>query len=758
MARLQMEIVVGANSRGSLLRALSSLPSGLHDMYRSTIERIDRQPEEDITIAQRALTWVLRAREPLTSHSLQIALAISPDQLRFDGEALMPIDLILGTCGGLLTLHVQTVGVPGGIPREIVRFVREFTPTFSLAFIPQDCDKSTILPDYTVHEYLESKTFAKVPRPEAYIAVVLFIHLIDIKLAGADVQLMPFEPLISESFAQYTTSHWGKHAFLSQDEGPLHPFILSFFYHPKNLFKYCRVIPEQTLAMTPLHMAARHGLIQVITSGRIPFVRCSNGETALHEAVRYLRVDSITALLATYRVVTPLAETSWMIPKEMMGFLSAEGYPEPEVDVSCVAPVNVQNYYGGSALSLSINLPEVKFPRDQQLKEEIFMLLLQVPGIDIHLKDCLGATVFWDACSRRFPTVEPALELTTAFPDLEVDICVSLEDEPSATVFMTACDRGNIAVVDWFLRRECPSDPKFLWQTDSDGFTALMRLCGGGRRYRNHSLIIKRLLEYDPTILHQRHCKGQRPTAFMIAAEQARADLIPVFFECPGFDINDRDDLDTTALMHAFRKLDMEMDHRALLMQHPLVDVKATNQVGDNALAIACSRPAGLPILDVEMLLQKADYEPCFIYRTITKNLVLDRTNERANPVLFQCLLSHVARTETFEERMGFSEAIFLLLKTKEQRCLVYIRLMLNHFGLLDFPQASTLQYGSCVCRGCLTVEDDPRAVFYKEEHASHPLGKPFSFDSWDPDCPKAMERDLENSNGVLGLLHDAFA
>jgi ankyrin repeat protein len=85
-----------------------------HNMYRSTLKRIDDQPTSDRVLARKALMWISNAARLLKAQELCFALSIEPDDTEFDADSLIDVDLIVSVCAGLLIVEHE---------REIVRLV-----------------------------------------------------------------------------------------------------------------------------------------------------------------------------------------------------------------------------------------------------------------------------------------------------------------------------------------------------------------------------------------------------------------------------------------------------------------------------------------------------------------------------------------------------------------------------------------------------------------------------------------------------------
>ena len=52
------------------------MPRELDDLYRETLERIQKQPGEDGTLGMRVLSWITYTRRPLSVDELRHGLAV----------------------------------------------------------------------------------------------------------------------------------------------------------------------------------------------------------------------------------------------------------------------------------------------------------------------------------------------------------------------------------------------------------------------------------------------------------------------------------------------------------------------------------------------------------------------------------------------------------------------------------------------------------------------------------------------------------
>ena len=105
-----MEILErGPNTRKALLSILAKLPAGINAMYELALDRIAAASDYDFALTQRALLWMAHVRERIAIEDLQHALAVSHEDQTYDRSNLVPVDLILAVCGGLIEIRKSQV-------------------------------------------------------------------------------------------------------------------------------------------------------------------------------------------------------------------------------------------------------------------------------------------------------------------------------------------------------------------------------------------------------------------------------------------------------------------------------------------------------------------------------------------------------------------------------------------------------------------------------------------------------------------------
>lgn len=89
-----------------LQEMLETLPADLNARYETTWDQINSQAPKDRDLAQRAIAWVVHAKEPLHPMVLGRALAVnlSGGHVCYHKDAVYTAAVIVSVCGGFLTI------------------------------------------------------------------------------------------------------------------------------------------------------------------------------------------------------------------------------------------------------------------------------------------------------------------------------------------------------------------------------------------------------------------------------------------------------------------------------------------------------------------------------------------------------------------------------------------------------------------------------------------------------------------------------
>lgn len=92
--------------------ALAELPTGseaYNIAYENAMDRVvNGQSRDHAKLAIEALSWIVRAKRPLTATELQHALAVEANTSALDEENLTDIDDVVAFCAGLVTIDKES--------------------------------------------------------------------------------------------------------------------------------------------------------------------------------------------------------------------------------------------------------------------------------------------------------------------------------------------------------------------------------------------------------------------------------------------------------------------------------------------------------------------------------------------------------------------------------------------------------------------------------------------------------------------------
>ena len=106
----------GCTSLCDVRQILSSFPSRIEEVYEHSWQRVAEQPPAQARQAQACLSWVISAARSMTVEEVRYAAATSLKTFQLDQTQLVPIDILVSSCRGLLVVDEET---------QLVRLVRE---------------------------------------------------------------------------------------------------------------------------------------------------------------------------------------------------------------------------------------------------------------------------------------------------------------------------------------------------------------------------------------------------------------------------------------------------------------------------------------------------------------------------------------------------------------------------------------------------------------------------------------------------------
>src|SRR5271154_6457625 len=104
-----MELLARLVTPNRIRAALDKLPEKLPDAYEEVMGRIDRQDEDQRTMAVTALTWIAHAKERLKVDVLLhvIAVCLEPKRTDVNESDLVDVELLLSSCAGLVIVNKE---------------------------------------------------------------------------------------------------------------------------------------------------------------------------------------------------------------------------------------------------------------------------------------------------------------------------------------------------------------------------------------------------------------------------------------------------------------------------------------------------------------------------------------------------------------------------------------------------------------------------------------------------------------------------
>ena len=115
LVKLHMDSLERKHTRRQVRQALEELPGELDGTYNEALERIRGQSGEDRQLAERVLSWITYAREPLSVGGLRHALATEQDTTLLNDDDLIDQEVLLSVCLGLVVIDDES---------SIIRLVR----------------------------------------------------------------------------------------------------------------------------------------------------------------------------------------------------------------------------------------------------------------------------------------------------------------------------------------------------------------------------------------------------------------------------------------------------------------------------------------------------------------------------------------------------------------------------------------------------------------------------------------------------------
>lgn len=124
LAQLIMNSLISLPTWGDIKQALQNLAKGiegLDNIYEQGMKRIEDQGSGSRELARQILTWIIRAKRPLSAKELQYALAVKPYTVKLDKDYLPGIHILQSVCAGLVIVDKES---------HIIRLVHHTTQEY----------------------------------------------------------------------------------------------------------------------------------------------------------------------------------------------------------------------------------------------------------------------------------------------------------------------------------------------------------------------------------------------------------------------------------------------------------------------------------------------------------------------------------------------------------------------------------------------------------------------------------------------------
>ena len=188
---LQVQAILNEPTVGEMKKALGKMPRGLNDALKSTMARIQDQPDGRRQMGLNALMWISHAKRPLLVNEVSEALAIRSGDKSLDRDSQPRPGIIVDCCMGLVTINEKT---------SEVRLVH-----------------------FSVQEFLHANQSLFFPDAEDIIAEACITYsLFDVFGEGNGCRSGKSEIedlIIDHPFIKYACRYWGIHAQCTNNEG-----------------------------------------------------------------------------------------------------------------------------------------------------------------------------------------------------------------------------------------------------------------------------------------------------------------------------------------------------------------------------------------------------------------------------------------------------------------------------------------------------------------------------------------------------------
>ncbi|KAH6912087.1 ankyrin repeat-containing domain protein [Coprinopsis sp. MPI-PUGE-AT-0042] len=478
-ASLQIDMLQHCLSIREIRQTLEQLPKQLEDMYTLTMKRIEAQPASHVSLAKKALLWVVFAERPLDVEELVCALATCPTTGHFDPQGAVSEASLLSICCGLITLQAE---VWPGKTRQLVRLIH---------FTAKDALQRTLLADFAYPHELLTKICVS-------------------RLVACGLQNSPQETYVNlqqvlrdSPLLQYAYYNWSAHAHKWTSPEMLsavEDFIVKCTSYPYHLRR-------QIHLLSALHLATAYGFPAILSrlfdvQRMVETLAPPHGLTLLMLATHSGHLDVVELLLqrpdTDINAVDNYGRTALMLasnPSVCTRLLQAPGInPNAEDQQGRTAVAFAASEYSEDTCLALIQHPGIQLTVDANARDTLLVRfsshgykravaeLLKIPGLDLGMANA-DIALFEAAKRGRTEIVKLLLRQT--------GVNVNYKDRPSESTPLTlAAGRGHVGVVQLLI-----SHPRIEVNIlDTYGRTPLMH---AARERRTE--VVKVLLQFPQT-------------------------------------------------------------------------------------------------------------------------------------------------------------------------------------------------------------------------------------------------------------------
>ena len=517
-------------------KALNALPPDLLGAFRGIINRIRESPRKShAEFGLRVLMWLHFAYRPLSLEELQHALAVETGHTEFDVDNILPAEVLLGCCLGLVAVDKE---------KSTVRFVH-----------------------YTLEEYFRNYSTEEFPNGCSSIAetCLTYINFGDLRQrAMNDSWQWSMRKYV---FLEYAALNWGRHVKQQCNEGLTELVQMVVGYESGqsshalqilHLFqKYGDRIAEK---FSGIHAMAYFGLTENIVYcckvGRHVELKDGTGRTPLSWAAAYGHESIVQILIERDDVNIDSTDDYGRTPL----WCAAEGGHEAVVRLLIGrndVDIDVKDNHGRTPFSMAAG----------EGHEAVVRLLIERDDVNIHVKDNGGRTPLMRA---SYGGHEAVVRLLIERNDVDIDV----KDQDGQTPLMHAAWGGHEVVVRLLIERgDVNIDVK-----NMDGWTPFMHAAGFG-----HEAVVRLLLKRNDVDIDVRDKDGQTP--LICAAQFGYEAVVRLLIERNDVDNNAKDKKGWTPLMYAAGR--EHEDVARLLIERDDVDIDVKDKDGQTALSLA---------------------------------------------------------------------------------------------------------------------------------------------------------------------------